>query len=84
MFAEGFMTHEEMLRELASLPPEGQRQVAEFIVALRDRYAYAQPLETPESSDLAQEDFVGIWRDREDMDDSSAWVRKAREHEWVR
>lgn len=83
MFVEGFMTHEEILRELASLPPEGQRQVADFIAYLRERYAHSQSPE-PINSDLAQESFIGMWRDREDMEDSSTWVRNLREREWVK
>jgi hypothetical protein len=78
------MSHEEILRELAALPPEGQRQVAEFIVALRERYGHSQSSELPETSDLAEESFIGMWRDREDMLDSSAWVRSSREREWMR
>jgi hypothetical protein len=83
MFAEGFMTQEEMLRELKLLPPEGQRQVADFISLLRERYARSQSPE-PVTSDLAQDSFVGMWRDREDMENSSAWVRNLREREWVK
>jgi hypothetical protein len=77
MFAGGFMTHEELLRELASLPPEGQRQVADFIALLRERYD--QTPEQPATSDLAQDGFIGMWRDREDMRDGGAWVRNLRE-----
>ncbi len=66
------MTHEEILREIVSLPPEGQRQVADFIAFLRERYAGSRSTEKPETSDLAQESFIGMWRDREDMQDSSA------------
>jgi hypothetical protein len=33
------MNHEEILRELASLPPEGQEKAAEFIASLREYYA---------------------------------------------
>jgi DNA-directed RNA polymerase specialized sigma24 family protein len=78
------MTDKEILRELASLPPEGQRQVAEFIAFLREQYSQAQQTGKPETADLAQEGFIGIWREREDMQDSSAWVRSSREREWVK
>ena len=78
------MTHEEILRELAALPPEGQRQVADFIALLRERYERSQPSEQSVASDLAQDSFIGMWRDREDMRDSSAWVRNVREREWVK
>ncbi|MGB7922268.1 MAG: hypothetical protein WCF57_03385 [Pyrinomonadaceae bacterium] len=78
------MTHEEILRELASLPPEGQRQVADFIALLRERYAHSQSTGQSPTTDLAQEGFIGMWRDREDMQDSSIWVRDLRERDWVK
>jgi AbrB family looped-hinge helix DNA binding protein len=33
---------------------------------------------------LQEEPFVGMWQDREDMADSTQWVRQAREREWNR
>lgn len=78
------MTHEEILRELALLPPEDRRQVEDFIAFLRARHKHSQAREESESSDLAQESFIGIWRDREDMQDSIAWVRSGRETEWIK
>ncbi len=78
------MTHEEMLREFASLPPEGQQQVADFIAFLQDRYGNSLPAKVVERKELSSENFVGMWRDREDMQDSTAWVRRIRESEWAR
>jgi hypothetical protein len=77
------MKQEEILREILSLPPEGQRQVADFIARLRELYEHASSHEQPENSDLGRDGFIGMWRDREDMQDSSEWVRKVREREWV-
>lgn len=84
MLLEDFMTKEEILRELDSLPPEGQRQVADFIAFLRERYAHSQSSEQSLTSDLAQDGFIGMWRDRAEMQDSSTWVRNLREREWVK
>ena len=75
------MTNEEILREIDSLPLEAQRQIEDFISFLRERYKGAPPKTAP-TSDLETEPFVGMWRDREDMQDSSAWVRKLRETHW--
>jgi hypothetical protein len=70
------MTHEEILRELASLPPEGQEKAAEFIAGLREYYAREGTRQSQlDFSNLA---FFGIWRDRADMQDSTAWVRTLR------
>jgi hypothetical protein len=66
------------------LPPEGQAEVVDLIEFLRSRYQSRDPKGTAMGLNLAEENFVGMWRDREDMQDSSAWVRDAREREWVK
>lgn len=75
------MTNEEILREINSLPLEAQRRIEDFVSFLRERYNSPQPKSTP-TSDLKTEAFVGMRRDREDMRDGSAWVRKLRETHW--
>jgi hypothetical protein len=34
-------------------------------------------------SNLQNEPFVGMWKDREDMEDSNQWVRQVRQQEWT-
>jgi hypothetical protein len=34
-------------------------------------------------SNLQDEPFVGMWKDREDMEDSNQWVRQVRQQEWT-
>jgi hypothetical protein len=77
------MTNEEILRDIASLPPEGQRQVIDFIAFVHQRYERSQSNEQP-VSDLRAESFVGIWQDRHDLVDSVDWVRQVRESEWTK
>ena len=36
-----------------------------------------------DQSNLQEEPFVGMWKDREDMEDSSQWVRQVRQQEWT-
>ena len=31
---------------------------------------------------LGEELFVGLWKDRDDLSDATAWVRRLREQEW--
>lgn len=76
------MTNEEILRDLAMLPPEGRRQVADLIASLRERYCDSQQQPQVQKRDWSDEEFVGMWRDREDVKDSVAWVRNLRRHEW--
>lgn len=75
------MTDEEILREINSLPPEAQRQLEDFISFLQERYGSLQAKTVP-TSDLESEAFVGMWRDRKDTRDSSAWVRSVRQSHW--
>jgi hypothetical protein len=70
------MTHEEILRELAFLPPEGQEKAAEFIAGLREYYARQGSGHS--QLDFGRLAFFGIWRDRAEMQDSTAWVRTLR------
>ena len=35
------------------------------------------------SLNFQNEPFVGMWKDREDMEDSSQWVRQVRQQEWT-
>ena len=78
------MTSEkQILADLAALPPDAQEQVREFIAFLRSRQHSARAKKpTRARVALADEPFIGIWRDREDMKDSSAWVRETRQREW--
>ena len=36
------------------------------------------------SSNLENEAFVGMWKERENMEDSSQWVRQHRQQEWLK
>lgn len=74
------MTNEELLQEINSLPPEGQRLIESFLAFLRQRYASSV---VSSSSTLWQDEkFIGMWRDRDELTDSTAWVRGIRQSEW--
>ena len=78
------MNQEEVWREFATLPYDAQQQVIDFITFLRSRYGQPRAIkEGKQTVSLAGEAFVGMWRDREDMQDSGVWVRSAREREWA-
>jgi len=71
-----------IVREMASLPPEAQKQVIDFIDFLKARYPSAQMTKKARRTRLTNEPFIGMWRTRGDMQDSSAWVRNLRQREW--
>lgn len=78
------MINEDILSQFNSLPPDGQRQVLDFIASLLQRYNSSQGIGEQAAREIIDEGFVGMWRDREDMEDSTAWVRSHRQREWVK
>ena len=74
------MTNEELLREFNSLPAKARCEAEDFIVFLKARYT--QKKSKMANGDLLNNKFVGMWKDREEFKDGSAWVRKIRHEEW--
>ena len=74
------MNQDAILRGFQSLPPEAQKQVADFITFLQTRYKPTR--RKTRQTHLSAEAFVGIWKDRDDLQDSSKWVRETRTREW--
>ncbi|MFK0729589.1 MAG: hypothetical protein ACFKPT_28070 [Gloeotrichia echinulata GP01] len=76
------MTQQELLNQFLSLPEEAQRQVIDFIAFLRQKYAVVEPPSSSVDFDLRNDSFIGMWRERENLADSTAWVRSVRENEY--
>lgn len=76
------MSVEKIIHELDALPPEGQRQVADFVAFLQARHKHLRPRKTASKKKLAEEPFIGLWEHRKDLEDSSLWVRRTRQKEW--
>lgn len=81
------MTEAQIARQVAALPHDAQRLVLDMIAALQPGVTSAKParaVRKPKRTPLHKERFVGMWRDRADMSDSTAWVRSMRERDWSR
>ena len=78
------MTPEEILSAIGSLPPEAQREVEDFVAFLHERHGRRLSGTQPSTSELGEDGFVGMWRDHDQMRDSTAWVRNVRQSEWVK
>lgn len=76
------MEQQNINNEISSLPPEAQRQVFDFIEFLKIRYKRTQPVKRKNRNKIENDPFIGIWESRKDMNDSTQWVRSARESEW--
>jgi hypothetical protein len=80
---EQIMEKESFWRQFNSLPSEARREVIDFIAFLLTRYQRSNPEKHPQTSKLSDESFIGIWKDREDLKDSVAWIRDVRKKEWA-
>ncbi len=80
---KGFsMNQQEVIDDFSSLPIEDQRQIADFIALLKLRHAAPKTRTKRPETDISKEKFVGMWKDRSELTDSSTWVRSMRQHEW--
>ena len=76
------METSDLLEEMASLPIEAQKQVIDFMAFLKTRYPTVQVVPKTKRVRLSDEPFIGMWQGREDMRDSTAWVRSSPRREW--
>lgn len=65
---------QDILKVLEELPDEA----LEAVIARAEELLHARTKKTP----LAKAHAIGMWQDREDMQDSTAWVREVRRREW--
>ena len=76
------MTQQQFLQAYRSLPDEAKRQVADFIAFLQQKYQTGQSGQQKFGKYFENESFIGMWQDNSDLEDSTAWVRQARQTEW--
>lgn len=74
------MTNEELIKEIPNLPKEVRLRIEKIIDTFRKEAKRSSDKTTP----LSDEPFVGMWADREDMNDPAEWVRNVRNTEWDR
>lgn len=70
-----------VLKQIEELPGEYQREVVDFIQFLRSRHGRAGH-RTPRRGAISDERFIGMWKGRGELGDSTAWLRNLRESEW--
>lgn len=78
------MQKEQVWLEFNALPPEAQYLVSEFMAFLRVRSQQGRAIKKSQATSLLEEPFIGMWKEREEMHDSTAYVRNLRQREWAR
>ena len=69
-------------KEIMQLSPQGQQEVLDFVAFLKARYTIKISAKKSTRGKLSEEPFIGLWRNRDDLSDSSNWVRNLRQNEW--
>jgi hypothetical protein len=82
---------EKLIDSVAAMNTKLIDSLAQIIAALSDdeRQLLQRKIDSLETSPLTpygslrEEPFIGMWQDREDLADSSAWVRTVRQQHWT-
>jgi len=78
------MSEKELIKQIRKLPSEAQQEAVDFVEFLTKKY-----IRKPEETDSAKKksilenSFRGIWKDRDDLQDSTKWVRELRKSRWA-
>jgi mRNA-degrading endonuclease RelE of RelBE toxin-antitoxin system len=75
------MSESTVSKKIKKLPPEAKQQAQDFVDFLYERYVKDGTKKSGKKS-ILESSFFGMWKDREDMQDSTAWVRKVRKSQW--
>lgn len=78
------MTRQQLLKRYDALTPSARKKVDSIINALSEKPLSKRRTSTQSIGSIVDEPFVGMWRDRDDMQDSAEWVREFRRKHWDR
>ncbi|MBI1939430.1 MAG: DUF2281 domain-containing protein [Ignavibacteriales bacterium] len=76
------MENKRFYNKFESLPIEAQKQVMAFIDFLQKKYE-SKSRKIQQIKSITDKKFVGLWKNRDDLIESSAWVRNLRKKEWA-
>lgn len=70
------MVTEDLIKQIQQLPPKARKEAEDFVDFLSKKYLKKDSPSSKKS--ILNSSFRGMWKDREDMKDSSEWVRNIR------
>ena len=77
------MSEKELIKQLKRLPSEAQQEAADFVDFLYKKYMEQGKKRAESKKSILESSFRGIWKNREDMQDSTQWVRNIRKSRWA-
>lgn len=75
------MNKKSVLDKFDQLPPDAKKEASDFVQFLYEQYVKSTPKKSAKKP-ISESPFVGMWKDRTDLADSTSWVRKQRETQW--
>ncbi|MCH2449098.1 MAG: DUF2281 domain-containing protein [Gracilimonas sp.] len=73
------MSEKKLIKQLKKLPSEAQEEAADFVEFLSKKYLQqSEETDSSKKKSILESSFRGMWKDREDMQDSTKWVRELR------
>jgi len=76
------MSTEILINKFESLTKMEKKQVLDFIEFLRNKNVLKKKSRGTTIAKLEDEQFIGIWQNRDDMKDSTDWVKNIRRKDW--
>ena len=78
------MSEKELIKQIKRLSSEAQQEAADFVEILSKKYL-SKPEETDSTKkkSIVENSFRGVWKDRDDLQDSTKWVRELRKSRWA-
>jgi hypothetical protein len=77
------MTSKDLIvKELDNLPPSAHKLIKEFIDLLRKSLEIEEKTAVKSRKSVIQGKFIGMWKDREDTNDSVTFVKNLRKAHW--
>lgn len=75
------MTTKDLIKQIQQLPPKARQEAEDFVDFLSEKYLQKSTSSSKKS--ILDSPFRGMWKDREDMKDSTEWVRNIRKSRFV-
>lgn len=73
------MSEKELIKQFKKLPSEAQKEATDFVEYLSKKYLQqTEKTDSSKKKSILESPFRGMWKDREDMQDSTKWVRELR------
>ncbi len=76
------MNQSQIFQDFDALPAEAQELVSALVAFLGREHPRSKSSRQKSAIPLTDEKFIGLWKDRGDMQDSSAYIRTLRKNEW--